>query len=147
MKEEGEEVQGFVLPDHADIPSDNIHNLEPLIPNRTCVLALECWNYKQKLNKRIMKNKELNQEIFRLKFALKHSLETVQNLKEDNKNLNNLLQLKTNQCNEIEGKYLKLQSNTTLQKNIINNNKIVINNVQELYHKLQIESNEMKLSK
>jgi FtsZ-binding cell division protein ZapB len=131
------------------IPNENYDatNIEPLVPNRSCVLALEGWNYKRLYEEKINENKKLKSEIFRLKFGLKRSVETVSIITTENKELSQKVNSLNQELYEIQTEFNEFRSQLLLSNRIIENHKISIVKMKESYENYQKEAHELRASR
>lgn len=134
------ETEGFIIPNNREVYSSGI---EPLIPDRSCELALECWALK---NENIKKNNEiekLKSEISRLKFALKRSMETVNELSPQNKELNSKIFEINSELIKVQEELNEERSKTMLQCRVIESHKKTLLKIKESTEKYQLETEEV----
>lgn len=134
------EIEGFIIPNHREIYSSSV---EPLIPERSCELALECWQLKTENVKKNNEIEKLKSEILRLKFALKRSMETTQELLPQNKELNNRVYQINSELIKIQEELNEERSKTMLQSRVIESHKKSLLKIKESTEKYQLESEEM----
>lgn len=127
------------------VPNENHEiNIEPLVPDRSCLLALEGWNYKRLYEEKNNENKKLKSEIFRLKFGLKRSVETVSIVTTENKELTQKVHLLNQELYEIQTQFNEFRSQLLLSNRIIENHKSSMAKMKESYENYQREVDELR---
>jgi chromosome segregation ATPase len=134
------EIEGSCVPDHWAALGDGT---EPLVPNRSCILALECWNFKNQMTKKDFEIEKLKSEICRLKFALKRSMETVSVITPENKELHTRIL-------NINAEFLRSQeelnnerSKTMLQSRVIENHKRSMSKMKDSFDNFHSEAEQL----
>jgi predicted RNase H-like nuclease (RuvC/YqgF family) len=130
------------------VPNENLeNNIQPLVADRSCALALEGWNYKRLYEEKTNENKKLKSEISRLKFGLKRSVETVSIITAENKELSQKVHSLNQELYEIQTEFNQFRSQLLLSNRIIENHKISIVKMKESYENYQKEVDEIRSSR
>lgn len=134
------ETEAFVMPNNWEPYGDGT---EMLIPERNCELALECWTLKTENIKKKNEIEKLKSEIARLKIALKRSLETVQEISPQNKELNVRLYEANSEIIALKEEIIEERSKTMLQSRVIEGHKKTFQKMKETTEKNQLEAEEV----
>jgi chromosome segregation ATPase len=135
-----EEVEGSCVPERWTVLGDGT---QPLVPNRSCLLALECWNYKNLMTKKDFEIEKLKNDISRLKFALKRSIETVSVITPENKELQSRILTINSEFLRSQEDLNAERSKSMLQSRVIENHKRSMSKLNDSFDQFHSEAEQL----
>jgi hypothetical protein len=106
--------------------------IDPLVPDRKCSLAVECWSLKAEIKDREKANTKLRSIIRRLKFANRRSTDSYKNLELQNGELEKTVLSLTSENMKLQSDLLDEKSQCRFQARVLESNKATILKLKQL---------------
>lgn len=105
--------------------------IDPLVPDRTSSLAVECWSLKAEIKEKVKNNVKLRSIIRRLQFANRRSTDLYKNLDIQNGELERIVLSLTSENMKLQNDLLEEKSQCRFQARVIESHKATILKLKE----------------
>mmetsp|Transcript_8522 Transcript_8522/g.12722 ORF Transcript_8522/g.12722 Transcript_8522/m.12722 type:complete len:300 (+) Transcript_8522:56-955(+) len=123
----------MALPDAVSHPNSHFAYIgevaQPLVSDRSCELAVECWTLRQDIQDMKMENEKLKACLSRLNFAVRRSNESLKEVTSKNSSLERAVKTLTKENLQLQKELTAEKSTTFLQSRVIESNKRTIKKV------------------
>ena len=104
---------------------------EPLVADRACELAIECWSLRGNIRDKEETNIKLRSVIKRLKFAINRSTESYKQLEVQNSDLEKTVVSLTSENMKLQNELLEEKSTSRFHQRVVENHKSTILKLKE----------------